>query len=213
MERERKSDNRYDYPEEAARRILKRAAEIDALRAVNMSVADLRAAARDAGISEEAIDKALAEERLRVDGSTEFGQSPAPSRLKIWIQGAFAAVVGFATGAITGGSAESGVFADPNPETNVGVLVLSFLCFAVALRSTGKKAQRRFQIINLAIWTAFLIGWSLVHGDFFEDVVSLSLTCLFLSASGGGFVIATRERYARRKAAAAKRAIVRQHTS
>ena len=50
-------------PEEAARRLLQRASELEAARSADLSVAELRAAAREAGITPGAFEQALAESR------------------------------------------------------------------------------------------------------------------------------------------------------
>jgi hypothetical protein len=52
-------------PEEAARQLLKRASELEASRVVEVSVAELRSAAREAGIGNGAFEQALAELRAR----------------------------------------------------------------------------------------------------------------------------------------------------
>ena len=52
-------------PEEAARRLLQRASELEAARSAELSVAELRDAAREAGITPGAFDQALAEVRAR----------------------------------------------------------------------------------------------------------------------------------------------------
>ena len=50
-------------PEEAARQLLRRASELEANQGTEMSVADLRLAAREAGITTGAFEQALAELR------------------------------------------------------------------------------------------------------------------------------------------------------
>lgn len=66
-------------PEEAARRLLARASELEATRAGELSVAELREAARDAGIAPSAFEQALSELRAR-DPAAVAG--PAPTRLQ-----------------------------------------------------------------------------------------------------------------------------------
>lgn len=50
-------------PEDAARRLLARASELEAARSTELSVAELREAAREAGIAPAAFEQALAELR------------------------------------------------------------------------------------------------------------------------------------------------------
>ena len=52
-------------PQEAARRLLERASELEATRSAELSVAELREAAREAGITPGAFEEALAELRAR----------------------------------------------------------------------------------------------------------------------------------------------------
>ena len=66
-------------PEEAARRLLTRASELEAARGAELSVAELREAAREAGIAPGAFEQALAELRAR-DPAAAAG--PAPTGLR-----------------------------------------------------------------------------------------------------------------------------------
>ena len=72
-------------PEEAARRLLERATELEAARSADVSVGELREAAREAGITPSAFEQALAEFRGAVPSSPV---APAPawrSRLaRLW---------------------------------------------------------------------------------------------------------------------------------
>jgi hypothetical protein len=80
-------------PPEAARRLLARASEIDAARGADPSVAELREAAREAGIAPEAFEAALAEHRARV-GLAPAGARP-PRLARLW-PGALAAAAALA---------------------------------------------------------------------------------------------------------------------
>ena len=66
-------------PEEAARRLLTRASELEAARGAELSVAELREAAREAGIAPGAFEQALAELRAHNPAAVA---TPAPSRLR-----------------------------------------------------------------------------------------------------------------------------------
>ena len=72
-------------PEEAARRLLERASELEAARSAELSVAELRAAAREAGITPSAFEQALAEYR-RTDLSSPSAAALAPQRrlARLW---------------------------------------------------------------------------------------------------------------------------------
>ncbi len=68
-------------PEDAARRLLARASELEAARGAELSVAELREAAREAGIAPGAFDQALAELRSR-DPAARAAAGPAPTRMR-----------------------------------------------------------------------------------------------------------------------------------
>lgn len=66
-------------PEEAARRLLERASELEAARGAELSIAELREAAREAGITPGAFEQALAEYR-GTDPSSPGAAALAPRR-------------------------------------------------------------------------------------------------------------------------------------
>jgi hypothetical protein len=78
-ERDQSGDNER-LPEETARRLLARASELEASRVAELSVAELRDVARQAGIAPRAFDEALAELRARDLAPTATRES---SRLRL----------------------------------------------------------------------------------------------------------------------------------
>ena len=79
-----KNNDRRDaerLPEAEARRLLQRASELEAARGAELSIAELRDAAREAGITSGAFDQALAELRER-DLQTSSGAVPVPARTR-----------------------------------------------------------------------------------------------------------------------------------
>jgi hypothetical protein len=72
------SRNAERLPEEPARRLLARASELEAARNSELSVAELREAAREAGIAPSAFEQALAELR---DSDPAAVSAPALTRL------------------------------------------------------------------------------------------------------------------------------------
>jgi hypothetical protein len=64
-------------PEEAARRLLARASELEAARFAEPSIAELREAAREAGIAPSAFEQALAELRAR-----DFAVAAVPAPIR-----------------------------------------------------------------------------------------------------------------------------------
>ena len=72
-------------PEEAARRLLARATELEAARSADLSVAELREAAREAGITPGAFEQALAEFRGAHPSSVQAPRSARWRRLaRLW---------------------------------------------------------------------------------------------------------------------------------
>jgi hypothetical protein len=72
-------------PEAAARRLLERASELEAKRGAELSVAELREAAREAGITPGAFEQALAEYRGTEPSSLVGVSPPRPRRLtRFW---------------------------------------------------------------------------------------------------------------------------------
>jgi hypothetical protein len=66
-------DQDQHIPEAVAKRVLMRAAQLDASRKTSLSIPDLRAAALEAGISSSALDQALNEVTNSEEDSTESG--------------------------------------------------------------------------------------------------------------------------------------------
>ena len=79
-ERERKI-----LPDRVATRVLERASELEALRRAGASVADLRAAALEAGISESAFEEALGEIQRAESAAVPQVRRPTRSRVRLAI--------------------------------------------------------------------------------------------------------------------------------
>ena len=71
-------------PEEVARRILERASELEAARSAELSVAELREAAREAGITPTAFEQALAEIRGTDLSSPAAVLAPQRRLARLW---------------------------------------------------------------------------------------------------------------------------------
>ena len=69
-------------PEKAARQLLARASELEAARGAELSVGELREAAREAGIAPGAFEQALAEMRARDPGAA--GSAPTRLLARFW---------------------------------------------------------------------------------------------------------------------------------
>jgi len=89
MDHRRSERDRQILPDPVATRVLERASELEALRRAGASVADLRAAAVEAGISESAFEEALGEiQRAESAGAPEVRR---PTRRRLRLVAAFAA--------------------------------------------------------------------------------------------------------------------------
>ena len=82
--------------EQVARNLLARASELDAALKGGTSIATLRAAAAEAGISSTAFDAALAEARAETPAPSD-GVAARRSRRRSWLAGAALLVVGIAS--------------------------------------------------------------------------------------------------------------------
>jgi hypothetical protein len=79
-------DENEKLTEEAARRVLVRASQIEAARTPQMSVAELRAVASEAGITPSAVDQALTELRANVQSeSTKTIPSRRTKKALFWL--------------------------------------------------------------------------------------------------------------------------------
>src|SRR5688572_25080931 len=69
-------------PENLAKQVLARAAELDATDRISLSIPDLRSAAVEAGISEHAVDQALSEVEAMQAAPAEAAQEKSTPRFK-----------------------------------------------------------------------------------------------------------------------------------
>ena len=76
-------DHDQHLPEAVAKRVLLRAAELDASRKTSLSIPDLRAAALEAGISSSALDQALNEVANSEEIPTEAGDGGPKPRQRL----------------------------------------------------------------------------------------------------------------------------------
>jgi hypothetical protein len=90
VDHRRSERDRQILPDPVATRVLERASELEALRRAGASVADLRAAAVEAGISESAFEEALGEiQRAESAGAPEVRR---PTRLRLGIAASVASL-------------------------------------------------------------------------------------------------------------------------
>lgn len=83
MDHRRSERDRQILPDPVATRVLERASELEALRRAGASVADLRAAAVEAGISESAFEEALGEIQRAESAGAPDVRRPTRTRLRV----------------------------------------------------------------------------------------------------------------------------------
>ena len=83
MDHQRSERDRQILPDQVATRVLERASELEALRRAGASVAELRAAALEAGISESAFEEALGEIERADAAAVPDVRRPIRSRIRL----------------------------------------------------------------------------------------------------------------------------------
>lgn len=140
------------YPELIAKRILARAIEVDQVRGVNYSLAELRSIAAEAGVSEVALDQALRELQPRAQDS-ERKYRNLNSLVCM-------AAAGTAVGAISGVTDVTTYFVS----SPIAMGVLLMISGAVAVLGDYQKPMRgflRFQFRNTSLWLVYAATWAL----------------------------------------------------
>jgi hypothetical protein len=74
------------------------------------------------------------------------------------------------------------------------VLLLAAALLLMAVRPARRAPQLTFQLSSAAIWFGFGIGWSIVHGNAWGDLVSVAAACGTTSAILGGAITRWRSR-------------------
>lgn len=173
--------------------VLERAAEIDAAGG-SLSIEELRRIAVEAGIGEEATDRALQEIFGQGSGlqpapagtagvPTRAATPPSPRRI---ITGG---AVGLATGFLIGlGNMLT-------PVTSANLLGLGALCGTLgyllwrAIQSMKPRTQLDFQMQNLALWSATAVGLASTYPILGDDAIGLALFLWLIAAVVGGLII------------------------
>ena len=77
-------------------------------------------------------------------------------------------------------------------ETIAALVVLSIMCLSLLLRFWRFPLMQGLISLNVGVlcsWTTFTIGWSVVHGAVWEDLVDLSLVSWACSAAVGSITL------------------------
>ena len=180
-----------EFSDQAARRIIERAMELDQRDGGRIPEAELREIARQLDISDRAVTLAIGEMiqvRLRGPRHIDWRQLVAP-------------IVAVTTGGAVGLWLRS-----TGRELHLGlerndplfaVLALQVLALCIAIGAKGVGKQRRFQLTNIAMWSAFVAGWSLVHGYATDLILSIGLGYGLATALGGGAAVLLKDVVAR----------------
>ena len=71
--------------------------------------------------------------------------------------------------------------------------ILSATCLALVIhhrREPGILGHLRFQFENVVLWASFACGWSLIEGQFWEDLIILCIGSGVISSALGSIVLA-----------------------
>lgn len=74
-------------------------------------------------------------------------------------------------------------------ESLIAVIVLAGVVLALAIFHRRKGYQLAFQLENLALWSGWTSGWSLIHGGVWSDLLSISIPFWLGCAVLGGVVV------------------------
>jgi hypothetical protein len=173
------SEHQREFDEEQMREILARAAELD--NRTKVTETELVQIAKEVGISEAAVRNALSETVPTVD----------PSRTHPWRQAIWCGVTACGVGALA---------RSLRPLLNAGgmhleslglIAILTAALFAIAWRRRP-YGQRTYQRVNLAVWAGMTVGWSVVNGSLWGDLVGVTAAWAGCSAVVGGLIVHVR---------------------
>lgn len=183
--------------EDAVRRVLERAVEIDALRSSRVTTDQLREIAREAGISDESLEQALIEIERGQDGP----RRPAGARRSDswrWLRG----IRGLARSVVIGvGGFGLGVIAralfgatgaSVNIEQFIAITLLTCASTEFAFLHRGRGSHLGFQRDNVALWGSFTMGWSMIHGHVWNDLLGVTVILWLACSVAGSSLIAWR---------------------
>jgi hypothetical protein len=77
-------------------------------------------------------------------------------------------------------------------ESLIALIVLILLASAIAVFHRRNGYQLGFQLENFAVWTGWASGWSLIHGSFWGDLLSVAIAWWFGCAFVGGLLVSIR---------------------
>jgi len=198
-------------------RALRRAVEIDAQRGATLDIEDLRQIAIEAGISSDALDRAIEEVRLGTipeEASSQMRAAGPPPRidavldrfgasattLRNWWRTTSIAIAGFGLG-VAGPLLEGeravrvrgGGFMVVNGDGMSWSIVAGIIAGLIGLtairRHRRTSTQWDYQMDVLWLCLAFGSGWLLAHGRFDDDPMALFFFAWSTFAAVGGLIV------------------------
>jgi hypothetical protein len=171
--------------EEDVHAILERAVQLDS---TSLSLHDLSSAAREAGISEDALLEAVREVLAAKDAvRAEDGSKAAPrgkwDGLRTAARMAIAALGGGVMGILSSRGDGAALFA---------VLIILVVTAFRAFHHREDGAQRDFQIEVASIWAGLVAGMSIGLGRWWDDVLVMGAGFWLASAAMGGTIVASK---------------------
>ncbi len=121
-------------------------------------------------------------------------KAPVPTaRVAISIRRPIVIVVGsFLLGVVTRTSRDFMRFGSTHLEVLMALVVLIGLAIAFAMFHRRRSSQPAFQLENLALWSAYSSGWSLIHGGIWSDFVVVHIPWWLGCCVVGGLVVSFR---------------------
>ena len=172
------------FSDQDARRLLERAIQLDAKRAGDTTLAELKRVAEELNISPRAFEDALRELESKAVAKVDAIQparvsEPAPTaHRKSWWRPLAIAITSFVGGVISVG---------PGSNEEVGLFVAVAATAALMVHHRFKKTPDEFQKELLALWAPYGLSWFLAEGP--DDVILILLLAWLASSTIGGFIV------------------------
>lgn len=171
-------DREQRVTEDDLKRIIQRAAEIDARMGDTFPLKRLYSIADELGISREAVSEALEERGPEKPGLVRF---EAGGVLK-------SAVMAGAVGVLAGLLRPLALYETVHAEALVSVTVIATVMLVEALRPRTDRPQLSFQLTSLLGWAAFFSAFALMAPAIGDDAVGMFAVFAAASAAIGGLI-------------------------
>lgn len=185
------------YDDAEVRRILSRATELEVYGVSSrLTEQEIREIAAAAGIDAEAVSAALAEYEPR--GSAGPDASGIPWKdLLIPIGVGYGAIgLGLVARALRPLMNAGGV----HVEAVIALVLVVGTLLAIALEGSDRSSQLRFHLSNVLAWCGLTLGWSVMHGGLWQDVVMVFAGWMVGSGIVGSLIVHLMDRRRGRRA-------------